>query len=158
SAPIQPLLLTPGWYALVFGSGDLGGTGGAGAPQNNPLATSNPSFFFWNHDNPGYFDMPISIPGKGPRYFITGTVVPEPVSTPPAAAFSAPPPPRPPPGRGTRRRPPPPPPPPPLAPSPPPHPPLPPLPHPLHRRPLAGPSLKLSYRLANEHLHPADRL
>lgn len=47
SAPIGPVDLTPGWYALVFGSGQFGASGWGLAATDNP-STTNPSFIFYN--------------------------------------------------------------------------------------------------------------
>jgi hypothetical protein len=73
------LSLTPGWYALVFGSGLFGATGQGGAPANNPDIGS-PSYI-GHQDGPGWFNFS-DLPGpfEDFRLVVKGKFVPEPAS------------------------------------------------------------------------------
>jgi len=55
SAPIGPIILPAGNYALMFGAGSYGTTGNVSATQNNPQSGSY-SYFFWNSSNGFYTD------------------------------------------------------------------------------------------------------
>lgn len=72
--------LSPGWYALVFGSGRFGATSNfAGAiitnSQNVPVNMGiDPTFALRASDNAFFGQAP------GARYFLEGTVIPEPAS------------------------------------------------------------------------------
>lgn len=71
------LSLSPGWYALVFGSGLFGATGQGGAVANNPDIGS-PSYLGHQAD-PGWFDFS-TLPGpfEDFRLIVEGQIVPEP--------------------------------------------------------------------------------
>lgn len=69
-APLS-LVLTPGWYALVFGSGNLGASGFGGIPRADS-----------NIGSPDYFRQTLGTwteanPATNQRYFLNG-LVPEP--------------------------------------------------------------------------------
>jgi len=72
SAPIGPVSLNPGTYAVIFGSGQFGATGAGYAVQDNPTVSPK-SDFFWNgtqYVNSSFFQN---------RYVVYG-IVPEPES------------------------------------------------------------------------------
>jgi hypothetical protein len=70
--------LQPGWYALVFGSGQLGATDVGGAVRNG-TDISSPSYIVWQPGE-GWFNLAdLGFPGLGNlRLVVEGTVVPEP--------------------------------------------------------------------------------
>jgi len=71
------IILDPGWYALVFGSGLFGTTGSGGAVLNNPDIGS-PSYIA-KVIGSGWLAVN-SLPGpfRDYRFVVEGTVVPEP--------------------------------------------------------------------------------
>lgn len=73
------LSLDPGWYALVFGSGQFGATGQGAALANNPDIGS-PSYI-GHQGGPGWFDFS-TLPGpfEDFRLVVEGKFVPEPDS------------------------------------------------------------------------------
>jgi hypothetical protein len=79
TAPIGPLTLEPGWYALLFG--DWRNTGShAVAVRGNPVV-GNPTYC-----SGGFPDPPPFFHDHGPgvsseRYFLLGEVIPEPASS-----------------------------------------------------------------------------
>lgn len=77
SAPIGPITLQPGWYALVYGDWGTDGSHAVAVQGNTPIGA--PSFFSgaWNDPEPYYHN---NGPGGSRRFFLLGTVVPEPTS------------------------------------------------------------------------------
>jgi hypothetical protein len=75
SAPLS-LTLTPGWYALVFGGGQFGASGGPAFATRDNTEVGSPSFFFWTSGNPTWSDDSIN----HTRFFLDGDplAVPEP--------------------------------------------------------------------------------
>jgi hypothetical protein len=73
------LRLSPGWYALVFGTHHFG-TDGRGAAVRNGLDIGSPSYIVWQ-DDPGWFNHSELSGANQPgnlRFIIEGTVIPEP--------------------------------------------------------------------------------
>jgi hypothetical protein len=71
--------LNPGWYALVFGSGLFGATGGGAAVLNNPDIGS--PTYFGHQPSSGWFEIsPPHGPFENFRLVVEGIVVPEPSS------------------------------------------------------------------------------
>jgi hypothetical protein len=70
SAPLS-LTLTPGWYALVFGGGQFGASGGPAFAPNSNTDVGSPSFFFWSSGNPGWSNDSID----HARFFLNGDPV-----------------------------------------------------------------------------------
>jgi hypothetical protein len=72
------VILTPGWYAVVFGSGQFETTGWGGT-INNGLEIGAPNYILWQPSN-GWFNLvDLGFPGLGNlRLVVEGTVVPEP--------------------------------------------------------------------------------
>lgn len=71
------LLLEPGWYGVIFGSGRFGANGGGGAPRTNsdlgsPSRFLSVSGLAWGNAVPGI--------GAGVRYVVRGHAIPEPTS------------------------------------------------------------------------------
>jgi hypothetical protein len=72
---IEPTRLDPGYYAILFGSGQFGATGSAYGVGGDRIDDS--SFFFWAAAFPdGYHE--ISDSGAYPRVFLRGEPLPEP--------------------------------------------------------------------------------
>jgi hypothetical protein len=70
-------ILSPGYYALVFGSGLYGTTGSAMMPYADQIDLGTPQYICWDSfRNPQWFD-PIPLQA---RFVIEGTVVPEPAT------------------------------------------------------------------------------
>jgi hypothetical protein len=67
------LVLNPGWYALVFGSGLFGANGNGGALLNN-FDIGSPSYIGFLSG----FGWGSRLSGK--RYFVNGEIIPEPTS------------------------------------------------------------------------------
>lgn len=67
------LLLNPGWYALVFGTG-LFGTSGDGVAVRNGLDIDSPQYIIMG-PNFGWFDSSTS---PNHRFILKGSVIPEP--------------------------------------------------------------------------------
>jgi hypothetical protein len=71
------LPLDPGWYALVFGSGQFGTTGNGAAPMNNP-DIGDPVYIGWQ-PGAGWLNLTdLSDIFKDQRFVVLGTIVPEP--------------------------------------------------------------------------------
>ena len=70
--------MTPGWYAIVFGSG-LFGTGGRGFSIRNGTDIGSPQYLNWQPSN-GWFNLAdLGVPGLGNRRLIVeGVHMPEP--------------------------------------------------------------------------------
>jgi hypothetical protein len=81
-ASIGPVTLTPGVYALVFGSGLFGATGGGAAPRDN-TPVGSPSYFYWTAGNPTYLDD-FNNNLTNTRFFLNGLAVDAPL---PAVAW-----------------------------------------------------------------------
>ncbi len=77
------LTLHPGWYAVVFGGGLFGAEGRGAAVRNNP-GSESASYINWQANSPGngwtnLITFPVEPEGKV-RFFVEGTIVPEPAS------------------------------------------------------------------------------
>lgn len=73
------LQLSPGWYALAFGSGLFGATANGGAVRNG-IDIDDPAYISLG-PNVGWRNLAgTSIPFDNHRFFIRGVIVPEPVS------------------------------------------------------------------------------
>jgi hypothetical protein len=73
------LMLDPGWYALVFGSG-LFGTSGDGAAPRNGTDINDPMFIGWQ-PGPGFgWGNLINPIFRDHRFVVRGIVIPEPAS------------------------------------------------------------------------------
>ena len=71
--------LTPGWYALIFGSGQFGTTGRGAMPENDTNDVNSDYYFFWDGNNSVWNDAG----GAHKRFVVEGTFdsadpVPEP--------------------------------------------------------------------------------
>ncbi len=71
-----PAKLTPGNYALVFGSSLFGASGGAFLPFNNSDIPGSASYFYWYGDGSAWIDRAFS----RTRFVVTGHVVPIPAA------------------------------------------------------------------------------
>jgi hypothetical protein len=69
------VMLRPGWYAVVFGSGRFGATG-KGAAVFNGVDIADPAYIAWGSE--GWFNPPDFFDNH--RFVVEGTVVPEPAS------------------------------------------------------------------------------
>jgi hypothetical protein len=75
SAPIGPVTLAPGYYALLFGSGQFGATGQGFAPPGNDPVGSPSYITYVGTPTPGQWET--YVPTEGLRFFVTA---PEPSS------------------------------------------------------------------------------
>lgn len=88
SAPLD-LLLSPGAYALVFGSGKFGATGGGMVPTWNPIVGWPVSIIIYGPFTTGWQEVFDPDPLSTARFFVQGEVIPEPAAAVPLVVGAA---------------------------------------------------------------------